>query len=429
MFANLQGTNLGNANLQEAGLDRANFEGEAYSNLAGADLSRANLQNANLSDAKLSDVTGLLADNLAGANLSNAKLPEDIAKFEALDHVAEISKHARNNFLAVLGACVFSWLTIATTTDAALLANRSETALPIIGTKIPIAGFYWAAPFILLSLYVYLHIYLQKLWEGLAKLPAIFQDGAALNDKAYPWLLTCLTYLYVPRLRDRRPALWWLQVSLSVVAAWMLVPVTLWLFWWRYVPRFDWLPAHGPALTFVQFFMVVLSIWIGTLYYQIAHKAFVGYDGNYCTWRTNGSAMVCVVLLAWFAYYFTFFVDHHSYADFAKGEYSGADFELGNFAGANFRAANLQGANLAGANLQGADLRLTKLKWANLYFAKLQGARLWGANLQGADLYNAGNLTREQLDAACGDDETTLPDHLADYKMKPCPTPAQPPSN
>ena len=90
-------------------------------------------------------MTGLLADKLAGANLSNAKLPEDIAKFEALDHVAEISKHARNNFLAVLGACVFSWLTIATTTDAALLANRSETALPIIGAKIPIAGFYWAA--------------------------------------------------------------------------------------------------------------------------------------------------------------------------------------------------------------------------------------------------------------------------------------------
>ena len=177
--------------------------------------------------------------------------------------MAEISKHARNNFLAVLGACVFSWLTIATTTDAALLANRTETELPIIGTPIPIAGFYWAAPFILLSLYVYLHIYLQKLWEGLAKLPAIFQDGAALNNKAYPWLLTCLTYLYVPRLRDHRPALWWLQVGLSVIAAWMLVPVTLLLFWWRYVPRFDWLPVHGPALPIIQFIVVVLSIWIG----------------------------------------------------------------------------------------------------------------------------------------------------------------------
>ncbi len=52
-----------------------------------------------------------------------------------------------------------------------------------------------------------------------------------------------------------------------------------------------------------------------------------------------------------------------------------------------------------------------------------------GADLPGADLTEAKGLTREQLDEACGDDETKLPDYLADYQMKPCPTPAQSPSN
>jgi len=86
--------------------------------------------------------------------------------------------------------------------------------------------------------------------------------------------------------------------------------------------------------------------------------------------------------------------------------------------------ANLQGADLAGANLQGADL------WfANLQGALLQGAKLQGADLTDANLTKAIGLTQEQLDEACGDDKTKLPDYLADYKMKACPEPEQPPSN
>ncbi len=81
-------------------------------------------------------------------------------------------------------------------------------------------------------------------------------------------------------------------------------------------------------------------------------------------------------------------------------------------------------ADLSRANLQGADLGFANLQSANLRSAKLQGAYLLGA-----DLTKAKNLTREQLDKACGDDKTKLPDDLADYQMKPCPKPEQSPSN
>jgi len=104
--------------------------------------------------------------------------------------------------------------------------------------------------------------------------------------------------------------------------------------------------------------------------------------------------------------------------------------------GANLRKAsvpyaNLQGAQLDGANLQEADFEDANLKGAYLIDANLQGANLRGANLRGANLvgamlqgaylFGAQNLTQEQLDEACGDDKTKLPDDLADYQMKACP--------
>ena len=85
----------------------------------------------------------------------------------------------------MLLGCVYSWLTIATTTDVKLLTNTASSPLPIIGTEIPIAWFYIAAPLVLIALYLYFHFYLQGLWESLASLPAIFPDGKRLDERAY----------------------------------------------------------------------------------------------------------------------------------------------------------------------------------------------------------------------------------------------------
>ena len=111
-------------------------------------------------------------------------------------------------------------------------------------------------------------------------------------------------------------------------------------------------------------------------------------------------------------------------ADLSRTDLQGADLVVANLQGANLGDANLQEANLYSAGLQEARLGSANLQGADLYHADLQGA-----NLTGADLTKAKGLTREQLDEACGDDETNLPDDLADYQMKACPTPEQPPSN
>ncbi len=80
--------------------------------------------------------------------------------------------------------------------------------------------------------------------------------------------------------------------------------------------------------------------------------------------------------------------------------------------------ADLRGAFLYYANLSGAELYHADLSGANLFTANLSGADLVGADLRGAFLRDAQNLTQEQLDTACGNSNTKLPEGL---RLKDCP--------
>ena len=91
--------------------------------------------------------------------------------------------------------------------------------------------------------------------------------------------------------------------------------------------------------------------------------------------------------------------------------------------GINLHGANLKGALLAKTNLSNADLSGAYLTGASLSGANLTGADLRGADLRGADLRGAKNLTQMQLDQACGDAHTKLPEGLT---IKPCPPRAPP---
>jgi uncharacterized protein YjbI with pentapeptide repeats len=140
--AQLQGAVLNDADFCEASLIGANFERLAI-NKGGepgqersADLTDANFRDADLSNAQLKTVTGLRAEMLAGAVLTNAKLPEDVARFDQLKHVEETSRNASTVFFGLLVASLYSWLTIATTTDVALITGVASSPLPIINTNI-----------------------------------------------------------------------------------------------------------------------------------------------------------------------------------------------------------------------------------------------------------------------------------------------------
>ncbi len=454
--AKLQGANLFGANLKLARLSGADLQG-AYlrgADLRGAALYCANLREATLQDAKFrkqdddetASAKSMQVQHIAGADVSLATLPEDIHKFEGLGNIEEASKNARKIFITTLLGCVYSWLTIATTTDARLLTNSSSSPLPIIQAPVPIAGFYCAAPVLLLCIFVYLHLYLQRLWESLAEMPAVFPDGQPLDKKAYPWLLTGLVRAHFKLLRKDRPRFSRLQTFISVLLSWWLGPFTLLLFWWRYLPRRDdWLWLHAA--------LVVMAIGSATWFHLSMRRTLRGQARERLRdrWRETvqktkehirakawGSFLrypigptlpaLLTLFVALLFYGLTPWAMEQRPANFAEADVStkppnwtgtGKEEEINLVKGAKLRFrdlrnararvaflvkadlhdADLQGAVLIRADLQEAVLSSADLRGADLFDANLQGAFLYQAKLQGANLHDA-DLQGAELPAA-----------------------------
>ncbi|HUI44354.1 MAG TPA: pentapeptide repeat-containing protein, partial [Terriglobia bacterium] len=382
---------------------------------------------------------GLQPAQLAGADLTGAKLPGPIDKlFEDLDAVNDISAGARTLFVTLLAACVYSWLTIATTTDVNLITNRATSPLPIIQTSIPIAGFYVVAPLLLLCVYFYFHLYLQKLWEELGSLPAIFTDGRPLYARSDPWLLNDLVRAHLARLKADRPFMSYFQQAISLVLAWWLVPITLLMFWGRYLPRHDynWLGTKFHVA------LLAISIAAAGFLYSLASGTLRGAVRRPFSWwrvvksgRAYSALAILVAIGAGFALVSVGAIwgvrsgqGEPASADpwpAASGRYSWAPramalLHCSPFANLRWAEVSVKPANwtgkdpsqldfVTGVELSGADLRdadashafLAKaiLVGAHLEGALLSGAVLDGAHLQGADL-NGAYLRQAHLSGA-----------------------------
>ena len=115
-----------------------------------------------------------------------------------------------------------------------------------------------------------------------------------------------------------------------------------------------------------------------------------------------------------------------SRVDLTGANLTGANLTGANLGLADLNGAYLSGANLSDANLSGANLRGADLTGANLRSANLRGANLSVAHLIRADLTGAKNLIQTQLNEACGNNETELPEGLG-LTLKPCPPITIPP--
>jgi uncharacterized protein YjbI with pentapeptide repeats len=245
--ANLKGLNLCQENLSEANLEQALLGGSDLeganlykASLRKSDLSQTNFRDADLREADLSESIGLQIEQLSRANLSNAKLTGEISKFNGLSNIKEASKNAQKVYLLIILLCLYSWLTMATTTSADLITDYPTFRLPIVNIPIHIVSFYICAPAIILCIYFYYHISMQRLWERLSAMPAFFPDGESLDKKVYPWLLTGLVRSYFHSLQtNKRLTFYGLQKLLSIASAWFIVPFTLYLFWADYLLRHE----------------------------------------------------------------------------------------------------------------------------------------------------------------------------------------------
>ena len=437
------------AKLHGATMHRTKFTGAALSNVVGFD-------DAELNDADLENTTGLKGNELARTNLTGAKLPESIREFKILDAVNDVSGNAQTAFLSMLAACAYCWLTIATTEDARLLTNSTSSPLPVIQAPVPIAGFFWFAPFLLLAIFVWFHLYLQDMWSGLAGLPAFFPDGKALDEKANPWLLTGLVRPHFKLLRSKRPPLSRLKSVISIALAWWLLPATIAGLWLRYLPHHDWPGSRLHVL------LLTVAIAGAAWLQYLARVTLRGEDR-----RTLRGTIVALSL--GLAVYLAGLNVSDSAINRSPREYSLTDpacapvapdllpsvgfrtfanlseaivstrpenwsrpstgDPLAAVIGAQLRGADLRNADAHGAFLAKADLRNAHLEGASLCEANLESADLRGANLraanlararlEGADLRETVGLSQAALDQACAIERIQLPPGLTPPK-KPC---------
>ena len=107
-------------------------------------------------------------------------------------------------------------------------------------------------------------------------------------------------------------------------------------------------------------------------------------------------------------------------AEFSRADLSGANLSEADLSKADFPRAKLTGSNLSNAVLVYANVSRAQLQDATLAGADFHGAYTLLTRFEGSDLSAALNLTQEQLEIACGDDETTLPPDLIRPASWPC---------
>lgn len=332
--------------------------------LRSVSLIGVNFRHANLSRADLTGATGLDARALGGTNLSGAKLPEGLQFRETLRLADEAIKSARGVWLALLGACFYCLLTVGATTDANLVLELGSSNLPLIGVAVSYVRFYFVAPWILLGLFLYFHLYLQRLWNLVEALPARLPDGMRLDGALHPWLLTGIVRSRLPALRDEQVSWGRLQVTSSTVLAWGLVPLTIALMGWRTMVVANPFLSGTMAAVMLAALVAALSSWNGT-------------GGG--RMRTVAQLALWLVLVSLLG---ALVVGSALHWRLSSVEAWQVDLRSRSFPG-----VVLSGAKLGRAKLERADLRGAKLDRAVLRDAEMEGIELWESDLSGALLH------------------------------------------
>jgi uncharacterized protein YjbI with pentapeptide repeats len=422
---NLNGASFEAATLEDVRFDGSQMEGVSFKE---AKLSEVSFRNARLQDADLTDCRSLHSEQLGGADLTAAKLPPEILKFAGLDAVTQSSKHAQKLFTVILLGCLYCWLTIGATTDVQLFTGGASWTLPVLGSAIKIAGFYILAPIILLCLYFYLHLYLQRMWRNLGALPAKFPDGRSLDERADSWLAVGVVRSHMKLLKYDKPAFSRLQSIVVAFLLWWLVPLTIAWFWVRFLTVHDWLWSivHVLTLTACAGFGVLdygltkstlsgtaragrwLRHIIRTRWLSLAAKAIVFLPlVGFITLGTIEGVPVGKGTTATSAVQGIYsLLGYEPFADFQEEDvstrpedwpqrqhasevpsmttYIGGNYEV--VRGAKLRERNLNYARAVGAFLVNADLRGANLRGADLARADLRGADCTDADFSSAEL-------------------------------------------
>lgn len=430
--ADLRDADLLLADLRDACLMRANLD--------DACLVGTNLEGANLEGASLENAMGLVPRQLAGSNLRAASLPAGIVEFPALAEFTRASRLAARYFTMLLSCCAIFWLIIWRTRDVQLLSDTAVLPFAHTTTALPTAEFYLIAPVLLFILCAVFHFHLQRTWETLLELPAIFPDGRMLGSDA-PRVVMALARAHFRWLQGESPSARFIEKWTSYLLAYWIAPFVLMLFWARYLTRQE---IHGTLLHESLVVATAGIAWYSTTRVGRPQESWTsesGHENRLAEWLKKANMGVLAAVLAvgltilsagvmlgvphdllrgpqygagnvrrWIPDVF-WAVGFDPYANLTEATISGrpataqnpAD-SLSGVRGANLNEINFRYAQAYGAFLAKAHLWRTNFEGAFMSEADLRNADLGQANLRSADLDRAqmvhANLDRGMLDGA-----------------------------
>ncbi|MFD3191224.1 pentapeptide repeat-containing protein [Sedimentitalea sp. HM32M-2] len=184
----------------------------------------------------------------------------DHSQTQVLKRISTVTKVARTTWFTYLITLAFVTVTLLDVEDVDFFALDRGAELPLIGVSVPVPLFFLFGAGIVTAVNIYIHVFLEKLWRGLAQLPSCIDDQRVASQ-IEPWLVSEFA-LHVRRWRrpDEPPCiesspLGILGVVASATLLYIAGPALLVSLWYRSQPAHDWL------LTLPISVMLTFAIW------------------------------------------------------------------------------------------------------------------------------------------------------------------------
>jgi uncharacterized protein YjbI with pentapeptide repeats len=423
--ANFAGKDLAGVNFRDSILHQANFHRTELlladfrgATLAQADFREANLlgaefEDANLQGAQFNSATGIIGSKFAGANLLGAELPSSLAGIHTLEAAQNAYRKAQRLFWAMMILSAGGCAVAASVSDVQLIRNLP---IPKLGAAIPMVGFFFVVPVLLVFVYLFFHLALQRLGETLAELPVVFPDGRT-REAVGPWGKFGLFAGQVQESSRRRRPLAFLERAISRFVSDWIPPAALVVFWARY------LVLQDVRATLLHIFLLAGATSFA-IYIRRNHDADEAASRRSPWTRRLGRAAVplrvsaaIAALLAIVSIGTIYGAPHDPKR---AQQYSGASFHrwaadtvwaFGFDPFAHLTESDLSprpkgwtGSEEQRLQVKGANLNKSNLRYAEAYRSFWVNAHLWEADFQGASLsesdFRGANMRETNLQSA-----------------------------
>lgn len=406
--------------LRYSRFNKTNLEDSSFSNSNAqfCDFSESNLKNTQFHDCDLQHCDFSSAQNLnefqfCGSNLAYAKLPENFT-FSSLDYIGDGSKQIWTLYLTILLTSLYSLLAIGSTNDIDLLGNAKSIFFPMLQMSIATVGFYYVAPVLLMSLMGAFYYQLTVYWKTVRRLPAIFPDGSSVTIKTMPSLIDTVVESCSPILRASRTnnlsSL--IKLELTLVALLSVIPITLFIYWVRYLPRQDYAGSYLHATLFAMSICLAWHTWL-VLGKQMRERDLIRSSIKSFIWAAFVMLGLTLVMLEGPKIPFNLFYLNVSNLNLTQTPEEASEETNNRYSvmldGRSLRYAQMNKVNMSRSSLQGADLRSASLIESDLSEMVLNHVEADYATLRHSDLkgsairqsfFNYANFYKADLEGA-----------------------------